>query len=659
MTTWNARENMEVTAYVDRGKYREALDRLEGLQVHEAERWQKARINFLTAYCLQCLWIDPERALDNYNLALENGYDEFSVLYNRGALNVKLGDFEAARTDLHRATSLKPDHNGVKYARENMEVTAYVDRGKYREALDRLEGLQVHEAERWQKARINFLTAYCLQCLWIDPERALDNYNLALENGYDEFAVLYNRGALNVKLGDIEAARTDLDRAASLKPDHDGVKQYRGAVFSPSLLDNNQQQIVLSSPVVATSVPKSGTMLLRNILKSILGDNLVIPSNTFVGPLVSSDYLLPLPRLTNRVYVGHIEYSEDLAEKLSSIPKIILVRDPRDNVVSYAHFMDRIAKSAFGTREEYWSKKEWDEKLSMMIFGWMNGPGWRTYSSVLARYLSYAISWFGSNSIIVRYEDIIGTGMGGDDRTVIKTMKSVMDFIGVQIDKETLGVRIREGSDTSKSGTFRMGGRGNWREEFKPQHVRQLKAVGPTLLSGLGYELNERWDLNTRGKKRTISEINATLSSADSVLKNMPVISMTMYLEMRRESEGKGVVESIIDEWALKTFIENHQYLDAIVILEKLLTKDPSNSVWNYLYGLSLHRLTKDLAKALYHYNSALENGYEEFGIKLNRGLLLAEMGNKEAAVADLERAQSLRPWHGAARESLMAIKSK
>jgi len=544
------------------------------------------------------------------------------------------------------------------------EIKRYINSAKYREALDRLEVLGSLQLAKWQQARINYLIAYCLHSSSIDLKRALDNYNLALENGHNEFWVLYNRGALYMQLGDIEAARIDLDRATSLDPSHEGAKQFRDGVFLPPLLDKNQQPMMLPSPVVACSVPKSGTILLRNILKSILGDNLVIPSNSFIRPLATADYLLALPSLTNRVYVGHIWYSEDLAKKLSSIPKIVLIRDPRDNVVSYTHFMDRIANDVFGAREEYWSKKDWEEKLSTMIFGLNTRPGWNSkvmseYPSVFNNYLNYALKWVGPDTFLVRYEDIIGTRFGGNDKTVIKTMKSIMDVIGVQIDEETLAGRIAQGSDHTKSDTFRSGDKGNWRQEFKPYHVNQIKAVCPMLVSTLGYELDENWSLNT-SKKGIPSGINvkSVSSSIRSLLNNMPSISRTEFLKIRKESEGKKGLERLIDEWALDIFIDNEQYQDAILILEQLLNQETSNPVWNYLYALSLHQLRKDLTKALYHYNSALENGYEEFWIKYNRGLLLLEMGDKNAAVAELERAQKLKPEHKATRETLMTIQT-
>src|SRR5205807_7424735 len=132
-----------------------------------------------------------------------------------------------------------------------------------------------------------------------------------------------------------------------------------------------------------------------------------------------------------------------------------------------------------------WSKKEWDEKLSTMIFGLDTKLVRKIYPSVFNSYLNYAIKWSGPNTLTVKYEDIIGTKFGGNDKIVIKTMRSIMDFLGVQIDQEMLTQRIAQGSDPTKSDTFRFGGKGNWKQEFKPQHVSQMKAVGPTLLSTL------------------------------------------------------------------------------------------------------------------------------------------------------------------------------
>jgi tetratricopeptide (TPR) repeat protein len=536
--------------------------------------------------------------------------------------------------------------------------------GRYREALDCLEVLTTSPLDGRQTARKCYLTAYCLHMSNIDLTRALHNYNLALEEGFPEFWVFFNRGDLYMRLGDIEAARIDLDRAVALDPKHEGAKQLRDDLFLPHGVDDNRRQrFRLKSPFLVCTVPKSGTMLFRNMLLSILGDDLVIPSNCFKIPLVTAEYIVAMPKLTNRIYFGHIWHSENLANRLSSIPKIVVIRDPREQVVSYAHFLDSIADNVVKKTYEgphpcnvytssfQWKDKEWDDKISGMIFG-LTSP-FVTYPSVYNSYLHYALKWLGPNTFLVRYEDIIGTNLGGNDIAAIKTMKSLMEFIGVEIDEDTLTRRILQGSDSSKSETFRLGGKGKWRQEFKPQHVDQMKMAAPNLLSTLGYEVDENWGL-TKGKGRH-SVINLLPDSLNKLM-----LDYSQYLEIRKGSEGKKELERIIDEWAANTFVENAQYQDASLILEKLLDQAPDNPIGNYLYAFCLHQIRKDLTKALHHYNSALQNGYDVFWVKynfwVNRGSLLVEIGEKQAAVADLERALKLNPDDKETREILTAI---
>lgn len=52
----------------------------------------------------------------------------------------------------------------------------------------------------------------------------------------------------------------------------------------------------------------------------------------------------------------------------------------------------------------------------------------------------------------------------------------------------------------------------------------------------------------------------------------------------------------------------------------------------------------KELKKALHHYNLALDNGFDEYWVKYNRGSLLGDLGQIDAALADVEALQKIRP---------------
>ena len=183
-----------------------------------------------------------------------------------------------------------------------------------------------------------------------------------------------------------------------------------------------------------------------------------------------------------------------------------------------------------------------------------------------------------------------------------------------------------------------------------------MKVAAPNLVSALGYARDEMWDLNTKMKKRELSEINI---NPDCFLE-IASLDTTIYLQIRKESEGKKGLERLVDEWALKIFIEKKQYQDAVQLSERLLTEEPPNPLWNYLYALGLHELRGEryAHKALHHYNLALDNGFDEFWVRYNRGSLLAETGEKRAAVADLERALALNPQDKTVGDMLSALQA-
>ncbi|MDQ6862359.1 MAG: FkbM family methyltransferase [Thermoproteota archaeon] len=71
--------------------------------------------------------------------------------------------------------------------------------------------------------RINYLYALSLQLQNKDPQKALRHYSIALNNGFDEYWVKYNRSALLADLGQVKAALTDAERLLRLKPGEQGT----------------------------------------------------------------------------------------------------------------------------------------------------------------------------------------------------------------------------------------------------------------------------------------------------------------------------------------------------------------------------------------------------------------------------------------------------
>jgi len=74
-------------------------------------------------------------------------------------------------------------------------------------------------------ARWKYLLAYCHHVEG-NLEQALDFYALALEGGWSEFWVRYNRGNVYMTMGMVVEAREDLERAVALDPEHEGAQKF-------------------------------------------------------------------------------------------------------------------------------------------------------------------------------------------------------------------------------------------------------------------------------------------------------------------------------------------------------------------------------------------------------------------------------------------------
>lgn len=101
------------------------------------------------------------------------------------------------------------------------ESRVLVNEGKFEEARSLLLKLDNIKPNR---AATHYLLAYTSDALRESPQVIFDHYDIALALGFDEFWTLYHRGSTRLRLGQIELAKDDLQRAFTLNPDHPGLK---------------------------------------------------------------------------------------------------------------------------------------------------------------------------------------------------------------------------------------------------------------------------------------------------------------------------------------------------------------------------------------------------------------------------------------------------
>lgn len=237
--------------------------------------------------------------------------------------------------------------------------------------------------------------------------------------------------------------------------------------------------------ILATSIPKTGTMMLSKLVTELTGlkpqgsssvltkENIDLPSDTFL--------LSHAPALEENLKL--------LSEKNFKV--IVLLRDPRDVIVSmYYYFGPKHAK-----------KLELDHVLDKNAIIMLHITKWYLTThkdSVAGPYLAGDYHQFFDwkkhpDVFFTSYESLVGSKGGGSDEVQKKEISALAQFLGINLCEDELtkiAANIYGGT-----ATFRNGSRGSWRNHFTPEHVAAFKEYAGDLLIELGYEKDNNWGL--------------------------------------------------------------------------------------------------------------------------------------------------------------------
>ena len=255
-------------------------------------------------------------------------------------------------------------------------------------------------------------------------------------------------------------------------------------VKTDNLDDRNREfaQQELRQPVFLNSLPKSGSHLLRNIIR------MFVPVEQQYG----ADFI-QFANLKNHLAAfdtppklswGHLFFAEISAATTGVARRILLVRDPYDWVLAVARFMlsDQfegdldLLKRAPLTAEQL---------LNIVIFGMpRKSPG------LHETYLFNAVAWLGTGVYLVRFEEL------RDAVSNLETAQAERYFAGLfgacGIERTTdWRERVAIGADRQQSGTARenLDIRGVRIPDELPDMQKQIVGlVSPQLRGILGYE---------------------------------------------------------------------------------------------------------------------------------------------------------------------------
>jgi hypothetical protein len=250
--------------------------------------------------------------------------------------------------------------------------------------------------------------------------------------------------------------------------------------------------------VLGNAMPKSGSHLIIQVLQGL----------THMGPFVNPGFP-PVNRsegnknlpdqkvLANieRLHPGDIAYGYIHAREpfLSAMiqsgrANVFVYRDPRDMVISHIFYATQM-HTGHGMHQYYTQTlQSMEERINAAIQG-VEHPG-SELSPIQAKYSKY-LGWLDQPDVLtLRFEDLIL-----DQQSALSRLLDYLEARGYKPQKRrTQAVEIlQKAINPKKSGTFRKGKPGNWRDHFTETNKSLFKKNTGNLLMRLGYEESDNW----------------------------------------------------------------------------------------------------------------------------------------------------------------------
>ncbi len=240
----------------------------------------------------------------------------------------------------------------------------------------------------------------------------------------------------------------------------------------------------LKQPLFLNSIPKSGSHLLRNILRMFVPVEQQYRAQFIQWPNLGQ-HLAAFDPSRNYMSFGHLFFTDGSAIELSHVRKILLYRDPYDWVLARARFY---VSDEFEANLEHLKDGRigMDDLLSLMIFGIRT-----EVPSLTDMYELNIVAWLGSNVAAVRYEDLVSQVENIDGSEAETYFATLLESCGISPIPANWRERVLIGSDRRQSATARenlTGVRIEIPNLLPEKHRRLVDYVAPGLRKMLGYE---------------------------------------------------------------------------------------------------------------------------------------------------------------------------
>lgn len=260
--------------------------------------------------------------------------------------------------------------------------------------------------------------------------------------------------------------------------------------------------------VFVNSLPKSGTNLLEKLIRmldieqsgrSIASTNIIgrhslaksilhqdhfsgmsVPIGLEFPVSVSMRWLDKTLDIADGQYLsGHAAFSEqlDYLVQKNNVKTIQIFRDPRAVLLSWAKYVVEDTNSWY-TFHHFFKKMDLNERILFLLKG---GVAEGIYYSSFREVLNRAGGWLGSQStLVVRFEDLVGSQGGGSDEMQRKTIENILQHIGYEYQTSYLDWLQKDLFGGTH--TFRGGRIDGWKDviddELNDLIIQELKGCG-------------------------------------------------------------------------------------------------------------------------------------------------------------------------------------
>jgi hypothetical protein len=255
----------------------------------------------------------------------------------------------------------------------------------------------------------------------------------------------------------------------------------------PDTLDDENRKFVqrpLRQPLFLNSVPKSGSHLLRNIIRMFVPVEDQYQAE-FIQHHFLQRHIAAFDRSRNRLSWGHLFFMDSTRAALMGVRHIVLVRDPFEWVLARARFVLSNEFNAPGLEKLKAPDASVEAILNLMIEG--------TRPQLAPLDITYhfnAVAWLADGAHLLRYEELVRAIGDLQSDGAEAYFSALFQACGIARPDDWRD-RVRIGSDRKQSGTARenlTGVAARIPPKLPEMQKRLVDSVAPGLRSALGYE---------------------------------------------------------------------------------------------------------------------------------------------------------------------------